>query len=215
MRKLDKENKPSVLAENESNWLEAFRNNQTETNKTRYRHSDIKSALKEETGYKCVYCESKIGHNTPGDIEHKKPISKFPDLAFDWDNLTIACTECNRRKNDYYSSNDDDRFLDPYEHDVESMLIHRGPVVVSATGCTNAEISINLLELDSKNRVELILKKIEKMKDIDERIRRINAETDNVLKTVLKKALESMAERTEEYSGMVMAILNECYSSTE
>ena len=83
--------------------------------------------LKEETGFKCVYCESKIGHNTPGDIEHKIPSSKDEDQHFAWNNLTIACTECNRRKNDYYVIGNE--FLDPYSDDVENVLEHHGPLV--------------------------------------------------------------------------------------
>jgi len=103
MRTINKKPKPQVLVDNEDSWLTAFKSDRSNsTKKYRYRDKAIKKALIEETGYKCVYCESKIGHNTPGDIEHKIPSSKNIDLHFTWGNLTIACTECNRRKNYYY-----------------------------------------------------------------------------------------------------------------
>lgn len=88
---------PNVLAINHDEWLTAFLADKTnKTNKYRYRHSEIKITLTEETGWKCVYCESKIGHNTPGDIEHKVPSSKDEHRHFNWENLTVACTECNK-----------------------------------------------------------------------------------------------------------------------
>jgi hypothetical protein len=73
-------------------------------------------------------CESKIGHNCPGDIEHKCPTKKRLDLIFDWTNLTIACSECNRRKLEYY--NPMCMFLDPNVDDVESLVVHLGSVGV-------------------------------------------------------------------------------------
>ncbi|MHC1754578.1 MAG: hypothetical protein AB9861_03955 [Methanosarcina sp.] len=60
---------------------------------------------------KCCFCESKVAHIDAGDVEHYRPKgeSKQTDsdpankpgyywLAYDWDNLLIACQRCNRRK---------------------------------------------------------------------------------------------------------------------
>src|SRR5687768_6014392 len=103
MRKLEKLPIPELLAANGTQWLEEYiKDPSSATTRYRYRAREIKDALREETGWKCVYCESKIGHNTPGDVEHKVPSRKNPALHFDWYNLTVACTECNRRKNDYF-----------------------------------------------------------------------------------------------------------------
>jgi len=102
MRNLPKGPPPQVLIENKESWDRTLAVNQTEHNKNRYRHPEIKAALFSETYHKCVYCESKVGHNCPGDIEHKIPKAKRPDLIFDWNNMTIACNECNRRKLEYY-----------------------------------------------------------------------------------------------------------------
>ncbi|MDX2510310.1 MAG: hypothetical protein QNK28_12255, partial [Desulfobacterales bacterium] len=86
MRNLTKLEEPEVLHSNCQQWLELYVADQgNSTKKYRYRHPDIKTTLKNETGYKCVYCESKIGHNTPGDIEHKIPSSKHIEFHFYWD----------------------------------------------------------------------------------------------------------------------------------
>ena len=128
MRRLAKQPIPTLLIMNSAAWLADYLLDlSSPTKKYRYREAEIKNALREETGWKCVYCESKIGHNTPGDVEHKIPSSKDRTLHFEWSNLTIACTECNRRKSDYYEENNG--FLDPYADDVEEVLLHLGPLV--------------------------------------------------------------------------------------
>lgn len=77
MRRITKSAIPQVLADNAAIWLtEYLADRESATKKFRYRHSEIKKALRSESGWKCVYCESKVGHNTPGDIEHKVPSSK-------------------------------------------------------------------------------------------------------------------------------------------
>lgn len=206
MRKIDKLEKPEILEKYGKDWLQAYKDDpKNSTKKYRYRHSDIKSTLKNETSDKCVYCESKIGHNTPGDIEHKIPSSKDINLHFNWENLTIACTECNRRKNDYYEQGTE--FLDPYKDEVESLIEHRGPIVYWVTGEARAEISVKILELNSQNRSQLIFRKIEKIEEIQNILERKVRETNPALKIVLLKQLKEMANVSSEYSGMVASIL--------
>jgi uncharacterized protein (TIGR02646 family) len=193
---------PSILAENHKDWLQKYLKKRNDTNRNRYRRSDIKEQLKAETGYKCIYCESKIGHNTPGDVEHKKPSSKAIELHFDWENLTIACTECNRRKNDYF--NDENCFLDPYNDDVESMIEHHGPFVTGVTGNRQAEISIKILELNKRS--PLILMKFEKLNDFAHLIERWH-QAEGVLKGLLWKDIEERVDRFSEFSGMLLSVL--------
>jgi hypothetical protein len=162
--------------------------------------------LKDDTGFKCVDCESKIGHNTPGDIEHKIPSSKNIDLHFSWGNLTIACTECNRRKNDYYQEGAE--FLDPYVDDVDQLVEHHGPIVYWQAGSTRAEISIRFLELNSENRLPLILRKMEKIEEVSNLFERYQSEQNETLKVLLRKKLIEMTETPSEYSGMVNEVLS-------
>ncbi len=75
-----------------------------------YKQSEIKEALIKLFNGKCAYCESKILHIYPGDVEHFRPKSsiKYPKedkvkeikpayywLAADWNNLLLACKNCN------------------------------------------------------------------------------------------------------------------------
>lgn len=208
MRNLTKQEEPGVLRDNHEQWLEAYVADKTNsTKKYRYRHPDIKLTLKSETGYKCVYCESKIGHNTPGDIEHKVPSSKHIESHFTWSNLTIACSECNRRKNDYYEEGDE--FLDPYSDDVESLLEHYGPIVSWKTNEKRTEITVRMLELNSKSRQELIERKIGKIDEFTNLLERFIDETNHILKELLWKQVEEMTLKSAEYSAMLLSVLEQ------
>lgn len=204
MRNLTKKEIPKVLADNAANWTDAFKADpKNKTNRYRYRHSDIKKQLVEETSSKCVYCESKIGHNTPGDVEHKIPTDKNKDTHFDWKNLTIACTECNRRKLSYYSTVKP--FLDPYNDDVENRIKHLGPIVSWLPGDDEAEITVRTLEMHNQTRKELIARKVELIEKLNNTVARMKNET-GVLQEMMLLAIEKMKEPDAEYSGMVRSV---------
>lgn len=202
MRSLAKLPKPEVLAANEAIWLDEFlADPENSTKRYRYRHPQIKTTLRAETSNKCVYCESKLGHNTPGDVEHKVPSSKVPRRHFDWLNLTIACTECNRRKNSFYS--DADGFLDPYTDAIEAHLEHHGPVVSWKQGDVRGEIFVSTLDLCSEQRTALIARKIEKLNQLVHLLERYAAETNDLLKGLLQRQVRDMASPASEYSAMI------------
>ena len=209
MRHLIKLEEPKILIENKGTWLAEFKADKTNsTKKYRYRHSDIKTQLKNETSYKCIYCESKIGHNTPGDVEHIIPSSKDEDKHFDWINLSIACTECNRRKNDYYEINE--VFLNPYaDNNIEQLIVHLGPIVNWKNGIKRAEITVKILKLNEPSREQLIFRKIEKIEKTNTLIERYLSETDAILKKLQELQLVEMADKKSEFSGMVKSLLSQ------
>lgn len=206
MRSLQKLPKPAVLAANEAIWLaEYLADSHNSTKRNRYRDKEIKSTLREETANKCVYCESKLGHNTPGDVEHKIPTSKAPNRHFDWLNLTLACNECNRRKSNYF--NEAEGFLDPYVDAVEEYLDHVGPVVTWKAGAARGEIFVSTLELCSEHRFALVARKIERLNQLAHLLERYNSEERVVMKGLLQRQIRQMADRTSEYSAMIEAML--------
>lgn len=208
MRKLAKVPIPSVLATNGTTWLAEFlAEPSSPTHRTRYRHPDIKDALRSETGWKCVYCESKIGHNTPGDVEHKVPTSKKKELHFVWENLTIACTECNRRKNDYYDEAEE--FLDPYDDDVEACLMHLGPLVYWQPGHTRAEVSVRTLDLDSGRRRALLDRKRETLEKARSLLDLVKTTRTELLRKLRQDELDRMHHVDAEYSAMVRAYVTQ------
>jgi len=204
MRNLKKQPIPGVLSANADDWLaEYIADPGSDTKRNRYRHAEIKRSLRVETAGKCVYCESKIGHTSPGDVEHKAPSSKRADLHFDWDNLTLACTECNRRKSAYLVQNFE--FLDPYKDNPESCLVHVGPYVFWAPGNDRAEITIRRLELHTHARFPLVERKLETLEKARQLLDLAASPGAGELLAALRRSeLELMQAAEAEYSAMVM-----------
>jgi len=102
MRKLYKGQTPSFLKEivQEKNYK--FSNNSQSRKDWRNIVSKFRKQLHEvlsvETNNMCAYCETSLvgGSN----IEHILPKSQFPELMFEWENLTMICQQCNSRKTD-------------------------------------------------------------------------------------------------------------------
>ena len=68
-----------------------------------YRNTSVVRALWKMQGEKCCYCEQKIpehGHSKA--VEHFHPQAIYQDRANDWDNLLLACSQCNGSKSDLF-----------------------------------------------------------------------------------------------------------------
>ncbi|MCB0164398.1 MAG: TIGR02646 family protein [Anaerolineae bacterium] len=63
--------------------------------KSRYAHQEIKTALEMMFGPKCAYCESPVTAVSYQHVEHFRPQSIYPKLAYNWNNLLLACPRCN------------------------------------------------------------------------------------------------------------------------
>lgn len=110
--------KPQILQQNEQTWLAELRVahaavltatsdderkqavKEFKSKQSRYAHSEVRRALVAIFGKngltKCAFCEAHISHISDDNIEHFRPKSDYLDFTFDWDNLLIACTVCNR-----------------------------------------------------------------------------------------------------------------------
>jgi hypothetical protein len=138
-------------------------------------------------------------------VEHKVPSSVDIDRHFEWNNLTIACTECNRRKNDYFDALKP--FLDPNFDDVEARVLHYGPVVGWAQGDVPAEATVKTLQLQSEHRNVLLKRKIEKIAEVSDKVARLVREAGGPLEAIIRAELKAMTERSAEYSAMVSEML--------
>ncbi len=61
----------------------------------KYRQNDVKNALSAMFYDKCAFCERKKDYP---EIEHFYPKTTFPEKCFEWDNLILACKQCNGPK---------------------------------------------------------------------------------------------------------------------
>lgn len=75
-----------------------------------YKDKELAAVLEGIFGKKCAYCESRVAHIMPKEIEHFRPKSEVENegqpallpgyywLAADWSNLLVACVDCNRAR---------------------------------------------------------------------------------------------------------------------
>lgn len=170
--------------------------------KTDYKYPENKKALLESSFGKCIYCESKITHIDYGDVEHIKPKSKYPQLKFEWSNLGIACTKCNRTfKNDNYDEYTP--FINPFEEDPSVFLIAAGAFLFQKRGSERGEITIHGLGL---NRPELIEKRQSKIDIINKAIDACFKTKNPTIKKLALESLKIEIEENKEYSFIIKAL---------
>lgn len=184
MISLRKKPQPQILADNAAAWTVALTDKlargeiPTDTEKTRYRHPQIKEALVDETKGKCAYCESKLLHIHHGDVEHIYPKSLAHERSFAWDNLTLACEICNQKK----SSRDPlvESIIDPYVINPEEHLFFMGTLIFDLS----TPHGISTREILDLNRADLL----ERRKECLEKIM-------GIYQTLLRTDLPATARR--------------------
>lgn len=99
MRHIDRFPEPVVLQEKHDEWQRKFEEKKVGHTKARpdsskYGHKDIRRVLDACSHEKCFYCESKLKGELK-EIDHFIEVAIDPSLAYAWDNLYLACNNCN------------------------------------------------------------------------------------------------------------------------
>ncbi len=156
-----------------------------------YSDARVKTELMLECHDKCAYCESKVPHVYPGDVEHMLPKEYRPDLLLNYANLTIACYWCNNAKRAYYDP--DNPLIDPYLDDPNNHLFAAGHFVMPRFGDDKGEITETVVKL---NRPELVRIRQEHLAHI-RRIAELHAKCKKPLvKAVLERSLSVRLQST-------------------
>ncbi|WP_286776854.1 MULTISPECIES: HNH endonuclease [Sphingobacterium] len=198
MIELKKTAKPQSLINNGDNWtkdlmIDFYQTSVIDkTKQNKYNKPDIKQALIDETNEKCAYCESKVTHIYPGDIEHIIPKSLYPRLTFSWNNLTFGCFWCNNKKRDFLSK--ECMILNPYKDKINTHLRAFGPIILHINNSKRGEITWRQLEL---NRTELRDKRLEKIEELKNLIDKLNSENIPALKSLILNEINDFINRSE------------------
>lgn len=201
MIKLQKRPKPQVLINNGMQWTKDLMQhiiNGTKVPdhiKSRYRHADIKTEVTLETNGKCAYCESQVTHQYPGDVEHIIPKSIYPRLAYTWKNLSFVCYWCNNNKRDTVDKHC--KLLNPYNDNIDEHLRAFGPIVLHVNQSKRGEITHLEIKL---NRRELIERRTEAIKNLQNLIDKYDSETSIGLKEVLRLEIIDNSAIDNEFS---------------
>mgnify|MGYP003116031137 CR=1 FL=1 len=198
MRKLTKLPKPQILEDSGDAWTNDLMveyystGNINSTKQNRYNKPQIKTTLKLETNDKCAYCESKITHVYPGDIEHIIPKSKYPRLTFTWSNLTFGCFWCNNKKRHFLDR--ENMLLNPYMDKIGEHIRAFGPLIFHINSSKRGEITWRKFEF---NRIELRDKRQEKIEELQIMIDKHNCEINRNLKDLILEEIEEFILKSE------------------
>lgn len=103
MRHIDRLPKPKILATKEAEWQRKYNQRLTKEphsrpDSTKYAHSDIRDTLRAMSFKKCFYCESLLSGEA-SEVDHFIEVAIDHNKAFDWNNLYLACGNCNDKLN--------------------------------------------------------------------------------------------------------------------
>lgn len=108
-------------------------------------YQEARSYLIDNIGEYCSYCERKIQANLA--VEHVKPKTLYSHLELDWNNLILACTNCNSTK-----GHTDVNLDDYYWPHLDNTLI---PFIYTKSGRIKVN---NTLTVDKKDKAENLIK---------------------------------------------------------
>ena len=82
---------------------------------SRFRDNELGGRFYNKCGYCERACDAARGNPKSPTLDHFKPKSKFPALAYVWENWIFSCDECNQIKRDQWANGG---FVDPCAYDV-------------------------------------------------------------------------------------------------
>ncbi len=212
MIKIQKQQCPNILIENKESWTEELLNyirdgiKPPDSIAQRYKHADIKQALREDSFEKCIYCESKVTPTYFGDVEHLKPKKHYPQFTFEWSNLGFVCAKCNNKKRDKY----DDQLphINPYLENPSDFLIAVGPFIYHKPNKKRGEITGKDLELNRSGLIEMRIERIDSIRNL---LDRYKSEKNPSLKEILLNEIKTETAENKPYSMCtcsIFALLN-------
>lgn len=245
MIKIKKGNPPEILTSKQEQWTnklldtiskygeyQAIPTSEKDSLLKHYKTDIIKKALADETHNKCAYCECFPGEAGNIEVEHFKPKSLYPELAYAWENLLPSCRKCNQSKRD--TDTVKEKIVNPAEDEPEDYfsynMIEICPLEKSKDKLI-AKKTIDILDLNRpelfKARANLLAEIYNYKKALEDLMSLISqVEPKKKLNRTIVLRINNSLERinefkrpTEKYSGFCKKIieieLGEIYSKAE
>ncbi|WEK35913.1 MAG: hypothetical protein P0Y53_00245 [Candidatus Pseudobacter hemicellulosilyticus] len=202
-----------------------------------YAHPDVKAALIRAQAGKCCFCESKVLHISDGDVEHFRPKKASQQgtgepfnrpgyywLAYDWENLFLACTKCNQRikKNafplvqpaqralSHYTdiAGEEPLFLHPANDDAALHIDFEDEKIKHCSGSERGRITIESLQLDRSELTQHRMHLLTTVKDLYTILVKIPPTPEALRQEAiacLKKVFAECTAEASQYAGMFRA----------
>lgn len=229
---IEKDNTPpSILIQNKDQWTEELKNNIVEYGEyekiplsiknsmwVHYRHQDIKEKLFASSHQKCAFCEAKPAESGNIEVEHFKPKSLYPELAFEWDNFLPVCRKCNDSKSNHDTGKEP--IVDPSSDDPETIFTYNFINIVSKNDKNEiADRTIEICDLNSERLYEARAKLLKALcsheKQVKAWVKEISsADTQRKKVTRINRLrdsmtiLESLTNSEQPYAGFCRYFLN-------
>ena len=122
MRYIERLSKPSILEERADEWRSSFvDSDKKRPDHSKYAHRQVRDSLNAMSFRKCFYCERTL-KGIPQEVDHFVEVAERKDLAYEWDNLYLACDNCNNKQPN--RSIPVNKVLDPCQHSDEEIQQH-------------------------------------------------------------------------------------------
>ena len=204
-----------------------------------YAHKDVKEALIRSQHGKCCFCEQII--HEEGDVEHFRPKGAYKQelrkpleypgyywLAYEWDNLYLACTACNQRhkENLFPLINPEDRatshhdnikiekpiFINPGKENPEKFIKFNGEIAAGIDKEERGKNTIIALGLNRRSLKEKRLDELQEVKILKQVLELAKQDLENLELQALAQEAESRIEKSisskGEFSAAVKCSIN-------
>lgn len=222
---------PSMLVQNKYKWTEELKNNIAKYGDyekiplsiknamwVHYRHHDIKEKLFASSHQKCAFCEAKPAESGNIEVEHFKPKSLYPELAFEWDNFLPVCRKCNDSKSNHDTGKEP--IVDPSSDDPETIFTYNFINIVPKDDKNEiATKTIEICDLNSERLYEARAKLLKALCSHEKQVKAwvkeiLSADTDrkrinriNRLRDSME-ILEGLINSEQPYAGFCRYFLN-------
>lgn len=222
---------PSILVQNKYKWTEELKNNIAKYGDyekiplsiknamwVHYRHHDIKEKLFASSHQKCAFCEAKPAESGNIEVEHFKPKSLYPELAFEWDNFLPVCRKCNDSKSNHDTGKEP--IVDPSSDDPETIFTYNFINIVPKDDKNEiATKTIEICDLNSERLYEARAKLLKALCSHEKQVKAwvkeiLSADTDrkrinriNRLRDSME-ILEGLINSEQPYAGFCRYFLN-------
>lgn len=197
-----------------------------------YSHETVKEALIKAQHKKCCFCERLIG--TDGDVEHFRPKQAYKQanekalqrpgyywLAYEWDNLYLACPACNQRhKQNLFPlknpakrainhkqdiAQEEPLFIDPGKENPEEFIGFRGEIAFAIKGNQKGKVTIDALKLNQRSLPEARLQRLQLLRQLHQVVQLAAEQPENSelreLAREAKDSLEKFLQNDAEFTA--------------
>lgn len=210
---IDRLPKPDILIEKEKEWTENFINSgEKRPHNSKYGHQQIRTRLNSMSSNKCFYCERKLtGVSKEIDhfIEVSDPTGK--ELAFNWDNLFLACNNCNDKFDN--ATIEVSQVLNPCVHadkEIETNISFEDEFITAKNNSQKGLLTIKKFRLDTELLDLLRSKQLNQFNKLLIQIQRNQiAENRATMNDLEKESLLIFKQKDHQFSLMFKIILEE------